>query len=257
MRACVAAIALIACLSINGSRAADNAVQPPEAAKSSKDRDSLGLGIAFGGFWKSRYGDDIDVEQVIKGLREAYSDKQSMTQAEAQSIPGKLDAAWQAKQMEKMKKRGEEAKPKGEEYLAANKKKDGVVATASGLQYKVVKEGEGDPPKATDVCMVNYKGMFIDGDEFDGSSRHGDGGPVPFDLNRLTPGFKEGLLLMKPGAKYQFVIPPNLAYGEKPDPRSGIAPGSVLVFDVELISVNGSPNAKNGPQQQNADNVKK
>jgi FKBP-type peptidyl-prolyl cis-trans isomerase len=252
MRAYVAAIALIACLSMDGVRAAENTEVPAETPPS-KDRDSLALGLAFGGFWKSRFGDDIDVEQVIKGVREAYSDKQSMTQAEAQAIAGRLDSAWQAKQMEKMKKRGEEAKPKGEEYLAANKKKDGVVQTASGLQYKVIKEGEGDPPKPTDVCMVNYKGMFIDGDEFDSSARHG--GPVQFDLNRLTPGFKEGLLMMKPGAKYQLVVPPNLAYGDKPDPRSGIAPSSVLVFDVELISINASPAARNA--QQNAENTKK
>ncbi len=124
---------------------------------------------------------------------------------------------------------------KGEAFLKENATKEGVKATASGLQYKVLKEGEGKSPKATDTVVVNYKGTLIDGKEFDSSYKRGE--PATFPLNRVIPGWTEGVQLMKEGGKCQFTIPSKLAYGERGTPGGPIPPNATLVFEIELISV--------------------
>jgi FKBP-type peptidyl-prolyl cis-trans isomerase len=118
-------------------------------------------------------------------------------------------------------------------FLAENGKKPGVVTSKSGLQYKVVKEGSGATPAPTDEVTVNYRGTLINGQEFDSSYKRGE--PTSFPLNRVIAGWTEGVGLMKPGAKYMLYIPPDLAYGVRPKP--GIPPGSLLIFEVELLSV--------------------
>ena len=124
---------------------------------------------------------------------------------------------------------------KGEAFLAENAKKEGVKVTASGLQYKVLQEGTGRSPKDTDTVVVNYRGTLISGKEFDSSyKRHK---PATFPLNRVIPGWTEGVQLMKEGAKYQFTIPSKLAYGERGAPGGTIPPNSTLIFEIELISV--------------------
>jgi FKBP-type peptidyl-prolyl cis-trans isomerase len=121
-----------------------------------------------------------------------------------------------------------------EKFLAENKAKPGVKTTASGLQYKVEKEGSGTPPKETDTVVVNYRGTLIDGTEFDSSYKRGE--PATFPVNRVIKGWTEALQLMKPGAKYQLVIPSDLAYG--PGGTGGdIGPNATLIFEVELMSV--------------------
>jgi len=117
-------------------------------------------------------------------------------------------------------------------FLAENAKKPGVVTTASGLQYKVLTPGSGDSPKATDEVTVNYSGTLLDGTEFDSSYKRGQ--PASFVLGRVIPGWTEGLQLMKPGAKYRLFVPPQLAYDMHAKP--GIPPGSLLIFEVELLS---------------------
>ena len=124
---------------------------------------------------------------------------------------------------------------KGEAFLAENAKKEGVKTTASGLQYKVLKEGTGKSPKDTDTVQVHYKGTLLDGTEFDSSIKRGQ--PAEFPLNRVIPGWTEGVQLMKEGAKYQFTIPSKLAYGERGTPGGPIPPNSTLVFEVELLSI--------------------
>ena len=124
---------------------------------------------------------------------------------------------------------------KGEAFLAVNAAKEGVKTTASGLQYKVLQEGTGKSPKATDTVVVNYKGTLITGKEFDSSyKRHK---PAEFPLNHVIPGWTEGVQLMKEGAKYQFTIPSKLAYGERGTPGGPIPPNSTLTFEIELITV--------------------
>jgi FKBP-type peptidyl-prolyl cis-trans isomerase FkpA/FKBP-type peptidyl-prolyl cis-trans isomerase FklB len=126
-----------------------------------------------------------------------------------------------------------ENKKAGDDYLTANKGKDGIKTTESGLQYKVETEGEGAPPKEDSVVTVHYKGTLIDGKEFDSS--YGRGQPATFPVNGVIAGWQEALKMMKKGAKWKLYIPPDLAYGERA--RPGIPANSVLVFDVELLDV--------------------
>ena len=139
---------------------------------------------------------------------------------------------------QKQKQLGEKNKTEGDKYLEDNKKKSGVKTTASGLQYKVEKEGTGATPKATDMVTVNYRGTLIDGTEFDSSYKRGQ--PATFPVNGVIKGWTEALQLMKQGSKYQLFIPAALAYGERamgPD----IGPNSTLIFEVELQDVKPPP----------------
>jgi len=123
---------------------------------------------------------------------------------------------------------------KGQAFLKENAKKEGVKTTASGLQYKVLKEGTGKQPKPTDTVEVNYEGRLIDGTVFDSSYKRGQS--ITFPLNQVIPGWTEGVALMKEGAKYEFYIPSNLAYGSN-GAGSDIGPDETLIFVVELIKV--------------------
>ena len=124
---------------------------------------------------------------------------------------------------------------KGEMFMKENASKEGVKTTPSGLQYKVLKEGEGKNPKATDTVQVHYRGTLIDGTEFDSSHKRGE--PAEFPLNGVIKGWTEGVQLMKEGAKYQFVIPPQLAYGARGTPGGPIGPNETLIFEIELLKV--------------------
>lgn len=130
--------------------------------------------------------------------------------------------------------KGKAAKEKGENYLAENAKKEGVITLPSGLQYLVLKEGNGKSPKSTDQVKCHYEGMLVDGTLFDSSIQRGE--PATFPLNQVIAGWTEGLQLMKEGAKYRFFIPYTLGYGER-GAGSSIPPFAALIFDVELIEV--------------------
>ena len=128
-----------------------------------------------------------------------------------------------------------ELRAAGDDFLAKNKDKDNIKITESGLQYKVVEEGDGDEPKASDKVTVHYTGKLIDGTVFDSSISRGE--PTQFGVNQVIPGWVEGLQLMKPGAKYEFYIPQDLAYGAQGS-QGTIPPYSALIFEVELIKIN-------------------
>ena len=128
-----------------------------------------------------------------------------------------------------------ELRAAGDDFLAKNKDKDNIKITESGLQYKVVVEGDGDEPKASDKVTVHYTGKLIDGTVFDSSISRGE--PTQFGVNQVIPGWVEGLQLMKPGAKYEFYIPQDLAYGAQGS-QGTIPPYSALIFEVELIKIN-------------------
>ncbi|MCB0275218.1 MAG: FKBP-type peptidyl-prolyl cis-trans isomerase [Calditrichaeota bacterium] len=198
------------------------------ATLSSKvDSMSYGYGIQIG---QSIQGADelVNINALISGIRDGIDKSDNkMDDEQCISMAGKL-------MQEMQKQKMEASKAEGDAFLAENAKKDGVTVLPSGLQYKVIQEGTGKQPAATDEVTVHYRGTFVDGKEFDSSFKRNQ--PATFPLNRVIPGWTEGLQLMKEGAKYEFYIPGNLAYG--PRGRQGIPPNATLIFEVELISVN-------------------
>jgi FKBP-type peptidyl-prolyl cis-trans isomerase FklB len=131
---------------------------------------------------------------------------------------------------------GEKNKKEGDQFLAQNKKKEGVNALASGLQYKIIKPGTGKKPQPTDTVTVQYRGTLIDGTEFDSSYRRGQ--PATFEVNKVIRGWTEALQLMQEGSKWQLFIPSDLAYGERGAGQQ-IGPNAALIFEVELLSIQG------------------
>lgn len=177
----------------------------------------------------------LNIDLLVAGLRAAYAGEETLlTQEEALA---EREAFMQRRQEEmaaQMNREAEANAAEGEAFLAQNAEKEGVQVTASGLQYRVIEPGEGAQPKATDRVTVHYRGSLINGTEFDSSYARGE--PATFALNQVIPGWTEGVQLMREGAKYQFFIPSDLAYG--PEGRPGpIGPNATLIFDVELISV--------------------
>ena len=140
----------------------------------------------------------------------------------------------QAKKQKQMQQEGLKAREEGKLFLTSNLKKEGVKETPSGLQYKVVQEGSGANPKATDTVNVHYHGTLINGNVFDSSVQRGE--PISFPLNQVIQGWTEGLQLMNVGSKFTFYIPADLAYGDSP--VGTIPAGSTLIFDVELLGIN-------------------
>lgn len=180
----------------------------------------------------------LEMDAFLAGLKDGLSgQKPQMQITEIKAVLQKLQQTMQAEQAVMMKENANKGKvnlEKGKAFEAANKSKPGVKVTASGLQYKVIKEGTGAQPTLKDTVKVNYKGSLIDGTVFDSSYDRGE--PVTFPLGQVIEGWKEGLQLMKEGGKYEFVIPANIAYGTQAP--ASIGPNSTLVFEVELIKVN-------------------
>jgi FKBP-type peptidyl-prolyl cis-trans isomerase len=207
--------------------AAAGAKDKGAAAETPKSKGSYAIGVSVGEtLRRSKVGPDaISVEKISQGIRDSLAGKAQMSQEYQAQIMALMQGA-----------RLSAAEPNhkaAEVFLAENGKKSDVHTTASGLQYKVITPGSGDSPKPTDQVSVNYRGTLLDGTEFDASAKHG--GPATFNVNGVIPGWTEALQLMKPGAKYQLWIPPKLAYDLDSPPV--IPPGSLLVFDVELVNV--------------------
>ena len=207
--------------------------------KDQKDKISYSIGLNIG-FGLSRQNLPLNVDALDAGIRDAMANKPRMTETEVRDTM----QAFEKDMTEKQKAAGEKNAADGVKYLEENKKKEGVKSTPSGLQYKVMKEGNGPQPKATDVVTVNYRGTLIDGSEFDSSYKRNE--PATFPLNGVIKGWTEGLQLMKKGAKYQFFIPANLAYGER-SPGAGIPPNSTLIFEVELLDAKAGANPSPAP----------
>ena len=198
-----------------------------------KDRNSYMIGMNFGNQLKN-IEDEVDLNVVISGLQDSFGGKETkLTNEEAQQISNEFRAKLQEKQQERVAKMGAENKAKGDEFLAANKDKPGVKVTDSGLQYQVVREGNGPKPKENDRVKVHYLGTLIDGTTFDSSYERQT--PAEFPLNGVIKGWTEGLQLMSVGSKYKLFIPGELAYGA--DGQGPIPPNSTLVFEVELLEI--------------------
>ena len=178
---------------------------------------------------------EVNRELIIAAVTELLRGGQpQLSQEEYQTAMQAFQQKLQQEASERKRKDGEANAAEGRKFLDENAKKEGVKITASGLQYLVLKEGEGDCPKATDTVKVHYEGTLINGQIFDSSVKRGE--PVEFPLNHVIPGWTEGVQLMKPGAKYRFFIPSELAYGEH-GAGEAIGPNCTLIFDVELIGI--------------------
>lgn len=176
----------------------------------------------------------IEPEALSLALTDVRDGKESrISQEDMQKIMQEVQTKAMAKQEEEQKKQSEANIAAGQKYLEENKVKEGVTTTASGLQYKVITEGKGAKPKATDTVTVNYTGKLIDGTEFDSSAKNG--GPVSFPLDGVIAGWTEALQLMPQGSKWEIVIPSDLAYGA--GGQGPIPPSSTLVFEVELLEI--------------------
>src|SRR5437588_4466014 len=197
--------------------------------KDQKDKVSYAIGMNIG-LNLSRQKVDINPDVLAAGIKDAIAGKPQLTQDQVKDVMAQFEKDMEQKQ----KAAGEKNKTDGTKFLEENKKKEGVKTTASGLQYKVVKEGTGPQPKPTDTVTVNYRATLIDGTEFDSSYKRGQ--PATFPLNGVIKGWTEGVQLMKTGSKYQFFVPANLGYGERavsPD----IGANATLIFEVELLEI--------------------
>jgi len=204
------------------------------ALKTQKDKVSYSMGLSLGNSLM-RQPFEVDMDVFLKGFNDAvHKRKPLMTDQEMRETEIAFQKEMMEKQAQTMKTLGEKNKKEGEAFLAENKRKEGVKTLASGLQYKVLTEGKGASPKATDTVTVNYKGTLIDGTEFDSSYRRGQ--PATFQVNGVIKGWTEALQAMKVGSKWQLFIPSDLAYGDK-GAGPQIGPNSVLVFEVELLSI--------------------
>jgi len=209
--------------------------------KSALDSTSYAFGTSIGAGLKTTGLSTLNYEVLLKGLKDAFTGgKVILTQQQAQQCINEALA-----KASSVKNKAEEAANKikyapimkeGQDFLEQNKKRAGVQTTASGLQYEVLTAGTGVKPQATDSVLVHYKGTLLNGKQFDSSYDRGE--PISFPLNRVIPGWTEGVQLMPAGSKYKFFIPYNLAYGER-GAGQDIPPYSTLIFEVELLKVNG------------------
>ncbi len=214
--------------------------KPENKLADPKDKLGYSMGLDVGTYFKGMK-DDINYDSLLLGITDAYNgNKPLLTPEEVAAVQKEFATKMQEKQATQVKEMQEKNKKVGSEYLAKNKDKKGVVVTASGLQYEVVKKGSGEKVKAGDQVKVHYSGTFVDGKVFDDSRKRGE--PAVFGVDQVIPGWSEAMKLMDVGAQYKLAIPSNLAYDEQGAPPV-IEPNSVLLFDVELISIE-KPEAK-------------
>jgi FKBP-type peptidyl-prolyl cis-trans isomerase len=245
---------LAAGIALSGTVLAQQAPPPsttptPAASefKNDTEKNSYAIGIDLGGnVAKSLKRSQIDVDPalLLRGFKESFNgEKLLLTDEEMKEVLTKLQADTKAKLEAKAKAAAETNKKEGEDFLAANKSKEGVEALPDGLQYKVLKQGDGPKPTAIDTVECNYRGTLINGTEFDSSYKRGQ--PVTFAVGQVIKGWGEILQLMPVGSKYQVFIPSVLAYGPR-GTGADIGPNSTLVFEIELLSIKGKEAPESG-----------
>ena len=199
------------------------------------DKVSYALGIGIGHQLANMGGSALNIDDFAQAVKDVLAGGElKIKSSEAQQIVQAFFAEQEEKINKQRQEAGKMAKEAGEKYLAENAKKDGIITLPSGLQYQVLKEGNGKKPSAKDSVKCHYEGFLIDGTVFDSSVQRGE--PAVFGLQQVIAGWTEGLQLMQEGAKYRFFIPYRLAYGEG-GAGSSIPPYAALIFDVELIEV--------------------
>ena len=199
------------------------------------DQISYALGLNIGQQLAQMGAEELNADDFAAAVKDVLAGREpKISQQEARNLIQQFVEKQEEKQRKAAEEKGKTAKADGEKYLADNAAKEGVITLPSGLQYQVIKEGNGKKPKATDKVKCHYEGMLVDGTLFDSSIQRGD--PATFPLNQVIAGWTEGLQLMHEGAKYRFFIPYQLGYGER-GAGASIPPFSALVFDVELLEV--------------------
>jgi FKBP-type peptidyl-prolyl cis-trans isomerase len=197
-----------------------------------KDKVNYGIGVSVARNFKLQ-GAEVEVDLVVKGLRDELSGKKLLiSEDELRKTMTAYQNELRRKQMQEKKMAALDNRKEGDAFLAENKKKEGVVTLPSGLQYKILKAGEGKKPTAEDTVEVNYLGTFINGKEFDSSG----GEPKTFKLAQVILGWREALQLMPVGSKWQLVVPPELAYAER-GLGQVIMPNTTLIFELELVGI--------------------
>lgn len=226
---------LMAGPSLGWSQDADKPTPPP--LKTLNEKASYLLGNSIGSSIVRDFeenGMEVDMKIFLQGMQTAIEGKESgFTPDEIRATLTEFQRAAAAKREELRTAQAAKNAQDGKNFLAENGKKPGVVTTNSGLQYKVLRKGEGDVPKEDSTVTVHYRGTLLNGDEFDSSYKRGE--PAQFRVNEVIDGWTEALQLMRTGGKWQLFIPSNLAYGENPRPGGPIGPNEMLIFEVELL----------------------
>jgi FKBP-type peptidyl-prolyl cis-trans isomerase FklB len=212
----------------------------PLVLKTDKDKVSYAIGMNMGKSM-SKNAVDIDPNILLRGMKDELAGKTQMTDEEVKTVMTAFQGEMKKKQEEKMQEAATTNKKDGDAFLAANKAKEGVVTLPSGLQYKIITEGNGPKPTAQDTVQCNYKGTLLDGTEFDSTAKHG-GKPATFPVSGVIKGWTEAMQLMPVGSKWELFIPSDLAYGAR-GAGGVIGPNATLVFEVELVSIQPKPAA--------------
>jgi FKBP-type peptidyl-prolyl cis-trans isomerase len=214
------------------------------ALKDPKDKVSYSIGLDIGSTLKKQ-NIDVNADALVAGLKDALTGaKPQLTEEQIKETMTTFSNELKNKQQAATQEAAQKNTVEGEKFLAENKTKPGVKTTASGLQYKVMKEGSGPSPKETDTVVTNYRGTLINGTEFDSSYKRNE--PVTFPVNGVIKGWTEALQLMKKGAKYQLFVPAGLAYGPR-GAGQDIGPNATLIFEVELVDIKPAPSASATP----------
>jgi FKBP-type peptidyl-prolyl cis-trans isomerase FklB len=231
------ACALMASQALPTAFAQEAAPAAPAAAAApatQKEKLSYAIGMNLARQFESQ-SVDVDPALLAAGLRDTLAGgKTALTEEEARAVMAAFQEELRSKQAAMMAQAADKNQKEGEAFLATNKAREGVVALPSGLQYKILKEGTGPKPAADDTVLCHYRGTLIDGTEFDSSYKRNE--PAKFPVKGVIKGWTEALQLMPVGSKWQLFVPANLAYGER-GVGPQIGPNTMLIFDVELISI--------------------
>ena len=217
-------------LAIPAYAAEEKPAQEPVKLENETQKISYTIGVQTGQGLKAG-GIEIDVDTFVRGIQDVLAGREPVLSPEEMR---QVMMDLQQRMMAKMQEQSAKNLADGEAFLEENKNKPGVKVLPSGLQYKVLKEGAGRSPNATDTVKAHYRGTLLDGTEFDSSYKRNE--PTEFAVNRLIPGWTEALQLMKEGAKWELYIPAKLAYGQRGAPPR-IPPNSALVFEMELLEI--------------------